>query len=118
IYITRAQVFDNENVENWKGGADSILIFVRFHTGIFSSTVATFIAISYLNLQQDPTHSLLAQISQQFPNPTNNNTSDQSSSTPSGWVVVVNSVWFLSLVLSLTCMLVATLLQQWAHRYL
>ncbi|KAI9434960.1 hypothetical protein H4582DRAFT_1762250, partial [Lactarius indigo] len=27
-------------------------------------------------------------------------------------------VWFLSLVLSLTCALIATLLQQWARRYL
>jgi len=30
----------------------------------------------------------------------------------------VNSLWFLSLVISLTCALLATLLQQWARRYL
>ena len=33
-------------------------------------------------------------------------------------VVFINSVWFLSLVLSLTCALMAILLQQWARRYL
>ncbi|KAI0259657.1 hypothetical protein BC834DRAFT_782659, partial [Gloeopeniophorella convolvens] len=30
----------------------------------------------------------------------------------------VNVLWFLSLVISLTCALLATLLQQWARRYL
>src|SRR6266478_600923 len=32
--------------------------------------------------------------------------------------VWVNGLWFLSLVISLTCALLATLLQQWARRYL
>jgi hypothetical protein len=32
--------------------------------------------------------------------------------------VWVNALWFLSLVISLTCALLATLLQQWARRYL
>ncbi|KAH9037355.1 hypothetical protein EDB84DRAFT_1142497 [Lactarius hengduanensis] len=118
MYINRALEFDDENVENWKGGADSILLF----TGLFSSTVATFIAMSYPNLQQDPnitTQSLLVKISQQISNP--NGTSPAASSstfTPPASVVFVNSVWFLSLVLSLTCALIATLLQQWARRYL
>ena len=29
MYTTRAQELDNENVENWKQGADTILVFVR-----------------------------------------------------------------------------------------
>ncbi|KAH9015661.1 hypothetical protein EDB85DRAFT_1875622, partial [Lactarius pseudohatsudake] len=120
MYITRALKFDDENVENWKGGADSILVF----TGLFSSTVATFISMSYPNLQQDPnftTQSILAQISQQLSNVTNNGigpAASPSNQGPSTSVVFVNSVWFLSLVLSLTCALIATLLQQWARRYL
>ncbi|KAF8261488.1 hypothetical protein EI94DRAFT_1606617, partial [Lactarius quietus] len=121
MYTTRAQKFDEEDVENWKGGADSILVF----TGLFSSTVATFISVSYQNLQQDPnltTQSLLAQISQQLSNSTigstgSSPTSIQSSFVPPASAVFVNSVWFLSLVLSLTCALMATLLQQWARRY-
>ncbi|KAI0260312.1 hypothetical protein BC834DRAFT_799707, partial [Gloeopeniophorella convolvens] len=32
--------------------------------------------------------------------------------------VWVNSLWFLSLAISLACALIATLLQQWARRYL
>ncbi|KAI9439619.1 hypothetical protein H4582DRAFT_1850790, partial [Lactarius indigo] len=120
MYIDRALKFDDENVENWKGGADGILVF----TGVFSSTVATFIAMSYPTLNQDPngiTQSLLVKISQQLANP--NGTSPaaipiKGSFSPSAPVIFVNSVWFLSLVLSLTCALIATLLQQWARRYL
>ncbi|KAH8983811.1 hypothetical protein EDB86DRAFT_2811217, partial [Lactarius hatsudake] len=123
MYISRALKFDDENVENWKGGADSILVF----TGVFSSTVATFIAMSYPSLQQDPnviTQSLLVKISQQLATPNGTSPamspslSTQSSFSPSAPVIFVNSVWFLSLVLSLTCALIATLLQQWARRYL
>jgi hypothetical protein len=137
MYTTRAQKFDEEDVENWKGGADGILVFVcisfpcaptlftyslfAFQTGLFSSTVATFIAISYQNLQQDPnltTQSLLAQISQQLSNSTTGSTSSTATPfVPPASAVFINSVWFLSLVLSLTCALMATLLQQWARRY-
>ncbi|KAH9055001.1 hypothetical protein EDB87DRAFT_1834477 [Lactarius vividus] len=102
MYITRALDFDDENVENWKGGAEGILVF----TGIFSATVATFIAMSYPNLQQDPnvtTQSLLIKISQQLAN-----INDTVPASLSDQI----------LVLSLTCALIATLLQQWARRYL
>ncbi|KAI9439609.1 hypothetical protein H4582DRAFT_2097788 [Lactarius indigo] len=120
IYNTQAQKMDEENVENWKGIADRILVFA----GLFSTTVAIFIAISYPNLQQDPnviTQSLLSQISQQLPNASGNDNSgiaSRSSFVPPRSVVFINSVWFLSLVLSLICALLATLFQQWAHKYL
>ncbi|KAF8268491.1 hypothetical protein EI94DRAFT_1577541, partial [Lactarius quietus] len=118
MYIDRAKKFDKENVDNWDGHAKGILLF----SGIFSSTVATFIAISYPNLQQDPAaiQSLLAQISQQLANATTNgsHTDNVSQSTqipfvPPSSVVFINSVWFLSLVLTLTCALIATLMQEW-----
>ena len=37
---------------------------------------------------------------------------------PPTYAVWVNSLWFLSLSISLTCALLATLLQQWARRYI
>jgi Family of unknown function (DUF6535) len=37
--------------------------------------------------------------------------------SPPRSAVLVNSLWFLSLVISLTCALLATMLQQWARRY-
>ena len=38
--------------------------------------------------------------------------------TPPNYAIWVNALWFLSLVVSITCALLATLLQQWARRYL
>ena len=38
--------------------------------------------------------------------------------SPPNYAIWVNSLWFLSLVISLTCAMLATLLQQWARRYL
>ena len=38
--------------------------------------------------------------------------------SPPTYAVWVNSLWFLSLAISITCALLATLLQQWARRYL
>ena len=38
--------------------------------------------------------------------------------TPPNHAIWVNTLWFLSLVISITCALLATLLQQWARRYL
>ncbi|KAI0289691.1 hypothetical protein B0F90DRAFT_1825968 [Multifurca ochricompacta] len=42
----------------------------------------------------------------------------ESSFRPTSSAIRVNILWFLSLTLSLTCALAATLMQQWARRYL
>lgn len=42
---------------------------------------------------------------------------DPAEFAPSGPAVWVNSFWFLSLVLSLSCILLASSLQRWAIRY-
>jgi Family of unknown function (DUF6535) len=65
---------------------------------------------------------LLGQISQQlggftngtFPNPP----TIQQPSRPSTAIIAVNAMWLMSLVLSITSALFATLLQQWARRYI
>ena len=89
--------------------------------------MAAFIIESYKQLQSDSSNTtvlLLVQISQQL--------AALSSGTPffipsglpgqpfrpSASAVRVNTLWFLSLVLSLTCALLATLMQQWVRRYL
>ena len=38
--------------------------------------------------------------------------------SPPKYAIWVNSLWFLSLAISLTCAMLATLIQQWARRYL
>ncbi|KAI0260426.1 hypothetical protein BC834DRAFT_544275 [Gloeopeniophorella convolvens] len=123
MYLDKAQKVDDDKAENWRRSAESILTF----TGLFSGTVASFILSSYQSLQPDPntaTQLLLAQISQQL-SPSNNTDIpspsvilDQSSFRPSHSAVAINVIWFLSLTLSLTCALGATLMHQWTLRYL
>ncbi len=76
---------------------------------------------------QDTTNFYLARINQQLSSqlnepqdpipPSLSQNPAQSFSAPTS-AVWVNGLWFLSLVVSLTCALMATLLQQWARRYL
>jgi Family of unknown function (DUF6535) len=89
--------------------------------------VAAFLIESYTQLQpssSDTVILLLSQISQQLAALS----SGSSISIPSGLpgqdfqpsssAIRVNILWFISLVLSLTCALLATLMQQWVRRYL
>ncbi|KAI0266248.1 hypothetical protein BC834DRAFT_969730 [Gloeopeniophorella convolvens] len=125
MYLERAEEEDKRMTESWKGDADGILVF----TGLFSATVATFIGISFPSLMpnsQDASAFYLAHIYQRTVSEGSNGTvpplpstlSDPSAFSPSASAIWVNTLWFLSLVISLTCALLATLLQQWARRYL
>jgi hypothetical protein len=98
-------------------------------TGLFAATVAAFIIESYKQLSSDSgavTVLLLNQISQQLsslsttqvPSSPPPSAYNDSSFRPTPSAIRVNILWFLSLTLSLTCALAATLMQQWARRYL
>ncbi|KAH9180732.1 hypothetical protein EDB89DRAFT_61106 [Lactarius sanguifluus] len=122
MYLTEAEKQDKDVTESWKGDAEGILVF----TGLFSTTVAAFIIESYQNLSPksgDTTNALLTQISQQLVDISNGtpltSVAAQISQPfkPTASAVRVNVLWFLSLVLSVTCALSATLMQQWARRY-
>ena len=140
MYLAESEKRDKEVIESWKGDTDGILVFVSplrsicylsrlnptSKTGLFSATVATFIVESLQNLSPDSsktTNALLTQISQQLFNISNGTplTSVVAQSgqpfTPTASAIRVNVLWFLSLILSLTCALSATLIQQWARRY-
>ena len=69
---------------------------------------------------QDTSNFYLANIYQVLADPNQPNISLPSLPpfSPPSYAVWVNALWFLSLVISLTCALLATLLQQWARRYL
>ena len=100
----------------------------RPKTGLFSAAVAALVAVSVQDLKpssQDISAFYLANIyqilvdsngSQVLIPPTLPNPSTPFS--PPTSAVWVNSLWFLSLLISLTCALLATLLQQWARRYM
>ena len=101
---------------------------LRSKTGLFSAAAATLVAVSVQDLKpnpQDMSAFYLASIYQiladsngsqvliplTLPNPS-------TPFSPPTSAIWVNSLWFLSLVISLTCALLATLLQQWARRYM
>ncbi|KAI0266202.1 hypothetical protein BC834DRAFT_986485 [Gloeopeniophorella convolvens] len=131
MYLTEAEKQDKEITESWKGDTDGILVFVMSNallkTGLFSATVAAFIIESYKQLSPDSgdtTVVLLTQISQQLVGISNGTRlqdftpPSNQAFTPPASAIRVNIMWFLSLILSLTCALSATLMQQWARRYL
>ena len=91
-------------------------------TGLFSVIVAAFIIEFYKKLLPDSgkqTVDLLGQISKQLTNFPNGNLSITANqpSPPSASMICANAMWLISLVLSLTSALIATLLQQWARSY-
>ncbi|KAN0140630.1 hypothetical protein V8E53_001839, partial [Lactarius tabidus] len=122
MYIKMAEEEDTKMAESWKADADSILVF----TGLFSASVASLLSVSIQDIRpnaQDTSNFYLANMYQLLaePNRTNVSTSLPTSPppfSPPTYAVWVNGLWFMSLVISITCAVLATLLQQWARRYL
>ncbi|KAN0137371.1 hypothetical protein V8E53_004816 [Lactarius tabidus] len=122
MYLERADDEDQKMVDSWKGDAEGILVF----TGLFSAVVATLLQVSLPNLQlssQDASAFYLANVYQLLSNENGTIPSSVISLNPASFTVPasavwVNSLWLLSLAISVTCALLATLLQQWARRYL
>ncbi|KAJ7578549.1 hypothetical protein C8J56DRAFT_797341, partial [Mycena floridula] len=120
-YIREAKVYDEAMVARWKVAMDGILLFAA----LFSAVVTAFIIESYKLLSPDPaalTLLILYQISQQLANGSQTVTflpnPSQIPFSPSVLAVLTNIFWFISLALSLTCALAATLIQQWASEYI
>ncbi|KAH9987491.1 hypothetical protein BJV77DRAFT_789145 [Russula vinacea] len=123
IYSNVAEDEDNKMVERWQKDADAILIF----TGLFSAAVAALLAVTVMDLRpnsQDTSAFYLGNIYGILADPNATRASIPSPiakpppfSRPR-YAVWVNSLWFLSLVMSLSCALWATSLHQWARRYI
>jgi hypothetical protein len=92
-------------------------------TGVFSATVAAFLIESYKSLKPDPTDvssRLLQQVTQELSGISNGDNFPPpllDSFKPPRYAIHVNILWFLSLVIALSCGLGATLVQQWVRRY-
>ncbi|KAI0293702.1 hypothetical protein B0F90DRAFT_1642314, partial [Multifurca ochricompacta] len=123
MYVDVAGEEDKKMADSWKADADGILVF----TGLFSAAVAALLAVSVQDIRpnpQDTSAFYLANIYQLVANANGSNvtispslSNPSTSFSPPNWAVCVNSLWFLSLAISITCALLATLLQQWARRY-
>ena len=140
MYMEKAEEEDKKLAESWQADADGILIFVRLsflvpcltltyrsQTGLFSAGVALFTSVSIQDIRpnpQDTSNFYLANIYQAtLADPSQSNISSSLPTSPPPfspptYAVWVNALWFMSLVISITCALLATLLQGWARRYL
>ena len=92
---------------------------IALKTGLFSSIVATFITLSLPQLSPDSNGQTVALLTQLVNISSGSPVVVQNTpfKAPTS-IVRVNVLWFLSLILSLSCALLATLMQQWARRYL
>ncbi|KAJ6568965.1 hypothetical protein B0H19DRAFT_1065746 [Mycena capillaripes] len=120
VYVSEAEKYDRSLVESWKSDMEGILIFA----GLFSASLTAFLIESYKTLVPDSGDTsvfLLTQISKQFAASANGTLfpfPPPPTFTPSTSSLICNALWFISLGLSLTCALVATLLEQWARDFL
>ncbi|KAJ7438063.1 hypothetical protein FB451DRAFT_972620, partial [Mycena latifolia] len=120
VYVSEAEKYDKALVESWKSDMEGMLIFA----GLFSASLTAFLIESYKTLNPDAgdaTVKLLAQISLQLTASANGSTLQLPESTPfipPAASLVCNALWFISLGFSLTCALIATLLEQWARDFL
>ncbi|KAJ7199357.1 hypothetical protein GGX14DRAFT_308063, partial [Mycena pura] len=127
IYVAEAERYDAALVESWKADMEGMLIF----SGLFSASLTAFLIESYRTLRPDSgdlTVAAILQVSHQLAAMA---TSSGSTSGCHGVIgqapipfkpttesLLCNALWFISLSLSLTCALLATLVEQWAREFL
>ncbi|KAJ7132562.1 hypothetical protein C8R44DRAFT_50468 [Mycena epipterygia] len=120
VYISEAENYDKALVESWKSDMEGLLIFA----GLFSASLTAFLVESYKTLSPDQgtlTLAVLAQISRQLDARSNAsavNIPSLETFTPTPASLACNVLWFLSLWASLSCALIATLVQQWARDFI
>ncbi|KAF7341579.1 hypothetical protein MSAN_02054900 [Mycena sanguinolenta] len=120
IYVGEAERYDTALVESWRADMEGMLFF----SGLFSASLTAFLIESYRALQPDSGDLMVAgitQLSHQLAAIASNRTfivPPSPSFTPTAGSLWCNALWFISLSLSLTCALLATLVEQWAREFL
>jgi hypothetical protein len=89
-------------------------------SALFSAVVAALLAVSVLELQPDPQDKPTHYLKDIYHLLANHNTTHVHTHpfSPPESALWVNSLWTLSLVITLSCSLLAILVQQWARRYI
>ncbi|KAF9266354.1 hypothetical protein L218DRAFT_63506 [Marasmius fiardii PR-910] len=123
--LKRVDNYDDEMCRGWKEDIDTLLVFA----GLFSATVTAFTIESYRWLRDDPaddTVRVLNEISQKLTQLGNNvtafrvtpvHTNTNTSFAAPFFAVRINSVWFLSLILSLATVMLGILCKQWIREH-
>ncbi|KAH9962303.1 hypothetical protein BGW80DRAFT_1231664 [Lactifluus volemus] len=119
-YMIGAQEYDTRVAKAWKEDSDGVLVF----TGLFSVIVGAFVIESLKRLSLDTgdeTVHLLGNISKQLHQLGNHMPVDEPQDrlfSPDHRMIWVNALWLISLVFAIGSALTATLMQQWARRYI
>ncbi|KAH9986342.1 hypothetical protein BJV74DRAFT_796830 [Russula compacta] len=123
MYTQIAQEEDNKMAECYQKDADATLIFA----GLFSATVVTSLTVSIQDLRPDPQQTSAFYLANIYKLLGNQNTSSSSipltlaqppAFSPPNYAIWVNALGFLSMSFALTGAVIATLGQEWAHRYI
>ncbi|PBK79284.1 hypothetical protein ARMGADRAFT_864099, partial [Armillaria gallica] len=119
IYLDEAADFDANMLAEWRDTIDVLLVFA----GLFSAVLTTFVIQTSQNMQPDYNEASTLLLFEILKATASNGSqisipsspTDFFSPTPSDeWI---NSLWFVSLTLSLITPLVAVLVKQWLHQY-
>ncbi|KAN0127846.1 hypothetical protein V8E53_014351, partial [Lactarius tabidus] len=118
MYNKLAKEHDEKMIENWNGDADSILVF----TGLLSAVVALLLGGVLQNLRPNPQNASSFYLAHMYQLTPGSNVSsipfdDPATFEPPTSAILISTLWSLSLVISLSCALLASLLRQWARRY-
>ncbi|KAG8693616.1 hypothetical protein FRC08_009009 [Ceratobasidium sp. 394] len=124
VYVQEANISDDELSKGWNQMLDVMLLFAA----LFCSICTAFILDSLKYLRPDQadhtTHTLLV-ISQTLIAMSNQSTLTPVAAdayppkfTPPRYAVLINTLWFLSLMLGITVTLIAILAKEWCHVYM
>ncbi|KAK7678315.1 hypothetical protein QCA50_018663 [Cerrena zonata] len=118
--------YDQARIQDVKEDIDTLLVFA----GLFSAVVSAFAVDSYTTLQQQPedsTNQILLQISSQLASFTISGSSVNSAASmftpvsnfkPPSPSVRINTLWSLSLAISLITASLSILVKQWFHEFM
>ncbi|PBK79539.1 hypothetical protein ARMGADRAFT_1049129 [Armillaria gallica] len=119
IYLEEAADFDANMLAEWRDTIDVLLVFA----GLFSAVLTTFVVQTSQNMQPDYSQEsaflLFEILKATMSNGTQSSlpSSHTTSFSPSPSDEWINSLWFVSLTLSLITALVTVLVKQWLHQY-
>ena len=142
MYSRIAQQDDNKLAERCQRDTNGTMVFVSPHvnvclmtvrinwkiqTGLFAATVGALLTVSIQDIKPNFQHASMFYLENIYQVLGNSNASQISTPHPLGkppgfspprYAIWVNSLWFLSMLISLTGAALASLVQHWADRYI
>ncbi|PBK88550.1 hypothetical protein ARMGADRAFT_937131, partial [Armillaria gallica] len=119
IYLDEAADFDANMLAEWRDTIDVLLVFA----GLFSAVLTTFVVQTSQNMQPNYNQASTFLLFEILKAMASNGSQIPIHSSPTAFFSPsrsdewLNSLWFMSLALSLITALVAVLVKQWLHQY-